>query len=384
MNTADKLLLKARHQAGLDDFGFACFEQDFYIFIQSVEAQGNILPTRQRYFDDYIVGILVNRLRFVEDLKHHPEISQQLLRPPVVITSMPRTGSSKLQRMLAATDSFQAVRYWHIYQFARIPGCADGGIEQRIQKTRDFERWTNSTVPGFLQGHPMLTEEAEEEPILMESSFRSSWLACNFNAPDYLAHLMTTDHSDAYDYLALQLKYLQWQFYADNVRPYVLKSPGNLGNESQLQRIYPPGIKFIMTHRSVEQTVASATKVFDLLKQRFNGAQDKLALGQFALQMFSSAMQQHLQWRKNNPEAEILDVAFNDLCNDPIAVAERVYDFLRMEFSGTIADQIRRWNQANPRDKHGKNAYSSAMYGIEPHALARLFEEYSEGFAQYL
>ena len=116
-----------------------------------------------------------NRLWFAKDLAEHPQIINEDAGSPIIIASLPRTGSTKLDRMLGALGDFHTLTLWKANMFARIPGLPDGGRTRRIAETREFEHWMYATSPEILQGHPMFTDEPDEDHLLTEYTFRSSY-----------------------------------------------------------------------------------------------------------------------------------------------------------------------------------------------------------------
>src|SRR5207244_4175689 len=73
--------------------------------------------------EDRIVRLLVNRLRMQRDITRHPEILSQTLLPPAAIIGLPRSGSTKLQRLLAAGRGFHELLMWQAFNPAPLP-CA--------------------------------------------------------------------------------------------------------------------------------------------------------------------------------------------------------------------------------------------------------------------
>ena len=245
------LINSAVQKAGLSDFGAGPLVEDFELFIGAVNAAAAIRDDRRGRAQEYIINLLVNRLRMIQDLKDNPEILKTELLPPVVILSPPRTGTTKLQRLLGSTGNFQNLLYWHTHMFARLPGEPEAGVEKRIAATREFESWAAETVPDYHLGHPMYTMEPEEDVQLINSTFRGSFLTAMFIAPDYVEFLANSDMAPSFDYMKLVLKYLQWQFYAEEPKGWFLKSPGHFGLEAQYERIFPGGIKFICSLRNL-------------------------------------------------------------------------------------------------------------------------------------
>jgi len=381
---AENLLLLAAKESGLEDFGGGAFDHDYRKFFASLNASELLREDREQAIKQYIIRMLVNRARMQKDLVDHPEIERIEMLPPVAIVGLPRTGSSKLQRILSASSGLQSLPFWHAHMFGRIPGEPDGGVQQRLQKAKQFEQWISEVVPEFNERHPIHAEEAEEETFLYEACFRSVYFPAMLHAPEYEQWLGEIDFNVSFDYLLTQLKYLQWQFYADKPKPWLLKSPTQLGYEDELTRIFPGGLKMICPHRHPKKVVASSAATLEVFRKLFNKTPDKLKLGQASLQGFSHAMNSHMAWRERNPHIDILDIGFEDITADSVGTAEKVYDFLNIPLSEQARQSIEQWDIDNPREKHGKASYTLENYGLDEQSIDTLFADYTEHFAEYL
>ena len=244
---ADELLNAAQEMTGLRDFGPDDFKEGYTRFISSINTQGEISDRHWERFRERVLRLLVNRLWFAKDLAEHPEIADEEIKAHVIIVSLPRSGSTKLHSMLSASGDIQTLPLWRAHLFARIPGLADGGRERSIQETRDYERWMNEVSPDLNTGHPMFTDEAEEDQVLTECTFRDFYCSNVFNVPAYAQWLADADTTPRYSYLRQQLQYLQWQE-QQRAAPWLLKNVLNLGAESELIRAFQAP-RFIVTHR---------------------------------------------------------------------------------------------------------------------------------------
>lgn len=218
-----------------------------------------VQPDRIAPLKDNILRPLMNRLWFQKDLSDNPEILDEEIRAPIVISSLPRTGITKLHRMLGASGDFQAFHFWKAHMFARRPGQPQGGIASRIAETRDFERWVYQASPNMLTGHPIFTDEPEEEMQLLNFSFRTISMSI-YGSPTHNQWLASADPSPGYDYLKQQLQYLQWQFPEDRNKPWILKTPVHFGMEAQLLRIFDQP-RIIVTHRDPAKIIPSVANI---------------------------------------------------------------------------------------------------------------------------
>ena len=123
--SADALIKAATEQTGLSDFGEELTLEGFHKFVAAVNNRPDFLPDRQPRLEQNLQQLLENKLRYQRDLKQHPEINDQPLLPPVAIVSLPRTGTTKLQRMLSSTNQFQDLMFWQSQMPARITELPD-------------------------------------------------------------------------------------------------------------------------------------------------------------------------------------------------------------------------------------------------------------------
>jgi Sulfotransferase family len=383
---ADTLLRAAESSTGLSDFGPEDFRDGLRVLIDSLNAHQSVRDDRWQEAFDFLLRLLKNRLWFAKDLKAHPDILDQPLQPPVTILPLPRTGSTKLQRMLDASNSFQPLLYWRMFMFARIPGLPEGGAAQRLQETREYEQWLYRVCPDYIKGHPIFAEEPDEDQILNRFTFRAPILTTMFYAPEATRWVGQSDPAPMYRYLQMQLKYLQWQFHRDRPRPWLLKSPMNVGNENHLLTQFGRRQKFICPHRdpvnivcSIVRTSEYTSSVYsDILQKNPDLAQEK---ARRMMQMLATAAEKHLRWRDQNPDVAILDLSYEDINRDSVGVLRKVYRFLDLELTPQIEQSVRRWEQDKSRNKFARNTYAPDDFGLTAPEIREAFQAYIARFS---
>lgn len=375
------LLQAAKQRAGLDDFGPGDFKEGLTVLIEGLNNDVKIVDDRRDKLRDWLVNLLVNRLRFQHDLNLHPEILHEDLGTPVIISSMPRTASTKLHRMLASTGDFQFLKYWSVYNFARIPGLPDGGMQQRIQETLEFEQWMHKVCPQMLNGHPHFTHEAEEEIFLNECTFKTQMLASRFGGATYQNWLPTTDFAPSYDYLRTQLQYLQWQDKGNAKKRWLLKAPGNFGMEKRLTNLYGDA-SFVVTHRDPVKCIPSISSVTRGTRELFVEAATYEQASVDMLNFFSHQVKRHMRWRDQNP-SRVLDLAFDEITLDGVSAARKFYTFLDMPLSTNAENAILAWEKNNPKGKHGGHKYSIENSGLTEAEITESFKGYIEQYSKY-
>ena len=382
--STDKLLRKAEKITGLFDFGSDHPREGLAKLVEGINARTDVIESRRGHIEQELLRLLTNRLWRQKDFQDHPEILNEKLLPPINIVGMPRTGSTKLQRILGATDRLQSIPFWRIHCFARIPGTGDGGIARRIAETQRFCDWRVGVIPTIQQTHAMAAEEPEEEAFIMEAGFRALYLGLQYESPQYLGWLAQQDMTLAYDFLKQQLQYVQWQFHRDDPKPFLLKAPGHLGFEDQLQRIYPGWNKMIFSHRAPAEVFGSACLLLSLFRRLyFNVDSSTEHFGKGVLATFVEPIKRHLAWRDSEPSVEILDLGIGEISNDSLGTAEKIYNFIDEPMTDEVRENLRAWDKKNPRYKHGKSEYSLADFGLTEADVNDAYAPYIERFSQY-
>ena len=382
----EALLATATERTGLTDLGSPDCLDALEALVVSINANGEIAPDRWDAVFEYIVRLLVDRLLFTRDLAQHPEILEEDLLPPVAIVGLPRTGSTKLQRMLGAADNFQHLLWWQMHRFARIPGVENNGAAQRFQETKNYEEWVYQQCPDMEKGHPRYAEAPEEEQILQESTFPPV-LAVPFSGADYSQdRLAAFDPQPMYDYMGKQLKYLQWQFYPEQKRPWVLKSPTNLGFEAQMVNTFGRNTRFICPHRNPVNVVCSIAKTAEYYRRVFSDVltdEKRQSLASNMINALTFGMQRQIAWRQENPDVQILDVSFKDVNHNPVEVLESIYQFLGLELSDNIVATVKKWDEEQ-KTSHQRNEYSLEYFGLTERQVYDAFEPYLDQFGNYI
>ena len=112
----DDLLTAARQAAGVpEDFQDDDIIQPLSLILEDLRAgSAQLSETGAQGLQAQIMGGLVTRMQILHKLNQHPQVAQQPITAPIFITGLPRTGTTKLHRVLAATGLFQYLPLWKI------------------------------------------------------------------------------------------------------------------------------------------------------------------------------------------------------------------------------------------------------------------------------
>ena len=368
--SAETMMAEARSQTGLD-LSDEQVAEPLTILLHSLNYESRLHPAGQKGMHDKLVRILGVRLRMQRDFAAHPEIHDEVIQAPIFICGMGRTGSTKTQKLLAASGDFNWLPYWQVIQSALISGDRAESPQSRIDETEAFVRWFDAASPETKYGHAFATDEPEEESFILEQSLISPVLMGWAPLPSYLGWLMTQDMSAQFLHLRDTLKYLQWQGLARRDRPWLLKSPLYSGMEPLLLQTFPDA-RLLMTHRSPLETMPSGLRLLECFHKPFtNAAPDPVAF--VAGQAF--AINAHLDLR---PTLDLLDLDFREVVGRPAPLAARIWNWLGMPLEPQSLANMELWDADNPPNKAGRHIYALGDYGLTREGLAVSFDRYLE------
>jgi hypothetical protein len=297
-----------------------------------------------------------------------------------VICGLPRVGSTKLHRLLAETGDFQALIFWQGFNPAPFPDAIPGEADPRIADAVRFLEWRAGANPATNAAHYMAALDPEEDTYLLEYTLHTYWPISYFEVPGFLAWLKSQDRDDAFHYVRKLLQYLQWQFHRSSPKPWVLKSPPNLGYEKFMAR-HLPGARFVVLHRDPVEVVPSAAAIVREVRRLYCGAPaDTRRVAAWALEEFAGAMDRHLAWRESAPADSVLDIPYAEVRDDDIDVLRRVYDFSGLAWSSDAEARARAWSTQNRQHRHGVHRYSLEESGLTAQVIERRFAAYLDRF----
>jgi hypothetical protein len=384
MLSADGLLDQARRAAALDDYGDMGFAEGLRVLVMSVNDEAGLTDAREAKLHDEILRVLVNRLRMHADLQQHPEILEEEVLPPVFITSLPRTGSTKLHRMIASTGDFNAPTFWQAYNFAPFPESNGPGVDPRVEAAQRYVDWTAEVAPAFQRAHPIYVDEADEALPLLDAGFNSLYRWALFlNVPSYVKWVLGSDQLAVFRDLRGLLRYMQWQHFPGTNRRWVLKTPYLFGFEAAFAAIFP-GTDFIVTHRQPVALWPSLCALASGIGAVYNDGDFSQLDGPTLLQTASQTLKLHLAWRARYPESKVTDLRFDEIVADEVTVVRKIYAFLGMEFTGSAEANLLAWLDRDAKRGYARSTATVAEFGMSPEAITEQLSGYIERYGAFL
>ncbi len=424
--SVDRLLADARSRTGLDDFGPGDIETPLSILLDSVHREAKLHPLGYLVIRSRLLGVLENRLRTAYWLHRHPEILESDVNTPIVITGLQRTGTTLLQRLLAADPEIRSLSSWEgLNPAPRTPREASGddgdpvggatarpgqddyswiatADDARVRAAHRAQRALKLLAPEFFIIHPVEYNGPEEEVLLLDSSFISTVPEALMHVPSFSRWLEQQDQSPAYERLGMLLKLLQWQ----QERPYwVLKSPHHMEWPEYLTSFLPHP-RIIMLHRDPVVATSSFYSMVWHSNRLLSAETSAQALARHWFAKQQRMIRKMMDFRdgaagrpagggragnadrrgmaaERSPSAsthEILDVSYYDLVADPIRQVQRIYARFGLAFTEEKRTRMEEVLRHHRRDKYGVHRYHPESFGISREELDAAFAEYRDRF----
>ena len=373
-------MAEAAARVGHDDWGDRGFTAPLTLLLEASRSTGRLTPQGSRVLRSVVLRHLRNRLHIQGYLTRRPDVVEQPLGRPVVITGLPRTGTSLLHNLLAQDPRHRYLRLWEALH-PLPPGEGDEPDEATL--VRQAQRWLErfyALAPGFEAIHPLTPRGPEECDALLQNAFASQHFDDMFDAAAYSRWFQHADLQREYEYYALQLRIVGGR---EPGREWLLKSPGHCGHLGALLRALP-GATVVHCHRDPTQAVASYASLIATVRAPNCEGLDPATVGEQALQRCATALGRALDVRERVGEEHVVDVSYPALVSDPVRTVAGVYEQLGGTLHAEVAGAMGRWVADNPADRRGRHRYDPARFALPAERVAAAFADYRARFASLI
>jgi Sulfotransferase family len=381
----------AQLKESLDDWGPGGFERPLRVLLGDY-ARADLNAIGTHILRSGLVHSLRMRLRTQEWTRRHPEILEERVTAPIVVVGMMRSGTTLLQRLLAADPRFVYAYGWEVVEVAprldhQFAGPDVGDPRIAISEAREAK--SRELAPELFAIHPMYAREAEEEIVFLADAFLSHVPESGAHLPEYRCWLDEQDFSPAYDYLHRMLQFLQWQKRRRGLQAgpaakrWVLKSPAHLGYLDLLRAQFGD-VHIVHMHRDPRTTIASGASLNATLHAMHADTVDLHRVGAQWLARMGWTNDRAMAVREGwtDDASRVTDIGFDDAVADPIGQVARVYDAVGLPLTPHAEEAMRRWLDERPREVP-RPPYGLENYGLRPEQVDERFTLYNKRFRQY-
>lgn len=372
----DALHAAARGATGLDDFG----PEDDYLpglarLLDALDHDGPRFASGGREFAfGSLVGVLVARLITQRSLRERPDALQRPVTRPLVITGVPRTGTTALHKLLSVDPQFQGLERWLTAFPMPRPPRATWPTNPMYQATVAGIEAFFAGAPQMRAAHDMVADDVDECLEVLKQNFCSNNYGSTFRVPGYDAWWRDQDERASYRRFATVLQLVG----ADEPgKPWLLKNPGHIWKLDVLLNLFPDAC-IVQTHRDPVQALPSLCSLLAMARGLSEGKNVLLQeIGQREIENWHAATTRAMAARERSPD-QFLDVRHRDFHADPVGVVRRIYE----RFGYTLSDEVKQRMQerirANPEGRHGAHVYTLEQFGLDAGVIRERFGAYMQ------
>jgi hypothetical protein len=368
----DGLLAAARDKTGLTDFGDEWFVEPLRVLVAALAGEARLSELGLTLTRRRLTALLADRLRLRRLQAENPAVTDEEVVVSAEICGLPRTGSTLLHRLLAASPHVTSTLSWETSYPLPFPGEGPGA-ERRKERARERAELFLRMTPEFGDIHTIEWDGPEEDVILLDRTFVSMSYDSFYQIPSYGSWFRQADQTRAYHELREWLQVLQWQDPGRRGKPWVLKSPHHLTAVDTVLDTFP-ACKIVMTHRSPAEAVPSYASMVSAICGQYSDDIDRVAIGRYWRDRFVTTLRDFTDVRARRPD-RFVDVRFRDVVTDPVEQATRVMTALGLPAE---PDAFAAYMTRNRAQRHGSHSYTAEDFGLSAAGLEKDFAFYKE------
>eukprot|EP00026_Physarum_polycephalum_P000035 Phypoly_transcript_00035.p1 GENE.Phypoly_transcript_00035~~Phypoly_transcript_00035.p1 ORF type:complete len:2948 (+),score=330.54 Phypoly_transcript_00035:176-8845(+) len=398
---------------GLRNMGPNSFYESLARLIESLRNEAKLSDNGRIMVRQDIWRRLVNRQYLFKEIHSSPEILQVKIERPVFIIGLFGSGTTFLHRLMSEDRRFRAPLFFETACPVKPSVSEDtsetthgyeGKGENDYSKASDprlrkaYSQWQMKKL--YIDSKIGLPLEEVDCPASDYSIFQhdiqcASWgVSCD--VPSFNSWLLSqADMTGTYAFHKLFLQYLQHagrNILSRGRAPYswLLEFPMHMKFIENLFETYPDAV-IIQMHRHPSDAISSWCPTVEKIRKAYSDNVDKATLGAMEFKTMQEMVESVQSFRLKHPELanRFIDVKYNDMLNNPIEAADKLYTQLKLELSPKVLHQhlsahpdlvmkLQKWIFAVK--EHSKTGSSLEEFGLSKEQIEDTFATYIHQF----
>jgi hypothetical protein len=364
---------------GGDDLGSEDVAQPLGVLLRATASQAELSVLGRLGLRWDLLRLLGNLARLRAEERLAPEILTEPITAPLIITGLPRSGTSFLHRLLVADPAAAAPLVWQTLHPYPDPGARR---DRRIAHVERQLRHFGWLAPALRSVHPLDACAPQECTEITAHVLQSLRFETVYHVPDYKAWLRAHGHAAAYRFHRRFLQHLQHQHRAQHPGAaacgnWVLKCPDHVFALDALRAAYPDA-RIVFLHRDPLKVLPSVAQLTEILRSPFTRRLDRREIGRTVVEDWVEGADRMVMEARapTFPPSQVLHLRYRDLVQRPMETVRRLYGHFDMALMPAAEASMQALLAARPRGGYGENHYSFADHGIDPEELRVRFAAY--------
>jgi hypothetical protein len=369
---ADHLIDHARESTGLTDpgdLGDGDWEARLRALVDAINASPVHVVGRLLTREELLRSV---RTRFLlgEHRRRHPDVADEVIEAPIVVTGPARSGTTILFELLGLDPAVRTPIATEVLH--PVPPEGTTAAERTAMTETEQELWMD-VQPEFAAMHELRSDLPVECITLTAPSFAGNhWTMVLSEMGEWVPDVQAD--------LAFHRALLQAVQHGRPRRRWLLKTPGYVFMLDDLLAAYPDA-SVIVSHRDPARTMPSTVSMTAMVRWLRSDAVPVEELSALIGAVFTDALNALARRRDDGSLPDAFgDVRFADLMDDPVAAIEGAYAQIGREVTDEHRSAVLAYLADKPRGKHGTHTYGAAEWGFDAEAVRRELAPYVERF----
>ena len=330
----------------------------FEILVESLRDEADLNPLGLSMAHGQIVMLLRARMRAVKLWRAHPEILERPFASPIVVIGQMRSGTTRMQRLLACDPRLAVTRTYETLTPVPLPG--------RKLRARTVLAALRMLNPETLRIHPTHAGAPEEEFGWLAFGFGPVQCEAQWRVPAFTRWWEQADKGFLYREFTALLQTNAWARSEDPAKPWILKMPHYMEDLAAVLDAFPDA-RLLCLERDLAKVVASsASLVWNQMRIQSDSV-DKAWIGAEWLRKTRRRRQIFGELIAARPGVDRIHVEYRAMDGDWRGEMRRVYAFLGLDF-GTALER-RMANYLGAARDHVGHHYSLEQFGLSREAV---------------
>ncbi|MFG3340449.1 sulfotransferase family protein [Glycomyces sp. NPDC048151] len=362
----DRAVREAEHRTGSTAHGEEAFVEDMRVLVAGYADIHGLTVTGWVAVQQEVTDRLENRLRIRKLHVLKPELADEPISRPIVVTGVPRTGTTMLQRLLAAHAGHRSPLMHELMH-------ADLDTADHLRRAERAADFLTKAVPTFGAVYDMHPEKPDADVWVLPHGIGHLVRA---QPPGYVQWMLERDYAPDYRYLKQTLQVLQ---HGRPRRRWVLRAPAHLWNLRALVKAFPDA-QILWTHRDPAEALGSLCSMTETATGMNTAELDPHEIGRTWLGLFATGLDRARAARARMPAYAVVDVPYRDLTDDARERLPQLFEHLGATWGGAEQAALDAALASRPTE----HKYDLARYGVTEGEIDQALGDYKRAFAPFL
>lgn len=337
------------------------WRKPFELLLADLQGPACLNPLGRVIAHGQLVRLLRCRIRAERRWRDNPAILDQPITAPVIIVGQMRSGTTRLQRLLACDPQFAHTHTFETMIPVPFSGMR-GGTDRRIASSWASLAFLKVCNPALAAIHPTGPLQPEEEFGLHAFSMCGAQFEAQWRVPRFARWWESADTMPVYRELKALLQTIGWHRCALPGKTWLLKAPQYTQDLASLLAIFPDARLLCLDRDRATVVGSSASLVWHQTRIQ-SDTLHRHVIGQEWLRKSALRAGVAARVRAANPQVPQFDLHYDEVSRDWRSAVARIYDFLGLDLASEVEATMTRY-MGRAAAHHG-HRYALEDFGLD-------------------